>query len=274
MLQMCVITAMIVLISSTSFAEEKRYTVGIVPQFETKRLYKIWRPILDELERRTGLRFTLKGSTNIPDFENEFMSGSFDFAYMNPYHFIMASASEVYIPLVRDVGRSLNGVLVVRKDNAIQTVKELNHKKVAFPSPNAVGASLLMRRELTDDFSINVDPVYVQSHDSVYLNVAIGKVVAGGGVQATFNRQRPEIRDRLRIIHNTAVISPHPFAAHSTVPAEIREKVRNALLTIGESSDGKRMLSQVPIKQIGTASMADYAPLGDMKLNRFYISAN
>ena len=106
------------------------------------------------------------------------------------------------------------------------------------------------------------------------MNVAIGKAVAGGGVLATFNRQRPEIRDRLRIIHNTTAIPPHPFAAHSTVPAEIRDKVRNALLAIGESSDGKQMLSQVPIKQLGTASMADYAPLGDMKLNRFYISSN
>ena len=143
MLQLCLITAVITVISSTSVAEVKQYTVGIVPQFETNRLYKIWRPILDELEQRTGLRFTLKGSTNIPDFENEFMSGSFDFAYMNPYHIMMASESEGYIPLVRDVGRTLNGVLVVRKDNAIRTVKELNHKKVAFPSPNAVGASLL-----------------------------------------------------------------------------------------------------------------------------------
>ncbi len=41
---------------------ETQYTFGVVPQFEARRLSDIWVPILDELERRTGLNLTMVGS--------------------------------------------------------------------------------------------------------------------------------------------------------------------------------------------------------------------
>ena len=264
----------ILLVSYSSLAENSIYTVGIVPQYDARRLYKIWRPILDELEQRTGLRFELKGSPTIPRFENKFMSGEFDFSYMNPYHMLLASDAEGYIPLVRDVGRTLHGVLVVRQNSGIESVQELDNVKIAFPAPNAVGASLQIRQELTDEFNINVDPIYVKSHDSVYLNVAIGQTAAGGGVQKTLKRQPANIRNKLRVIHSTRPISPHPFAAHPRVPEEIRNKVRDALISLGESESGKQLLAEIPINRIGAAAMADYEPLKNMKLDRFFISSN
>ena len=261
-------------VSDSCIADNRIYSVGIVPQFDARRLYKIWRPILDELEQRTGLRFELKGSPTIPEFENKFMSGKFDFAYMNPYHMLLASESNGYTPLVRDVGRTLHGVLVVRRDSEIHSVQELENVKIAFPAPNAVGASMQLRQELTDQFNINVEPVYVKSHDSVYLNVAIGQTIAGGGVQKTLKRQPDNIRDKLRVIHSTTPISPHPLAAHPRVPEEIRDKVRDALISLGETESGRQMLSKIPISRIGSATMPDYEPLKNMKLDRFYISSN
>ena len=40
------------------FASES-YLFGVVPQFEQRKLYAIWDPIIKELEKRTGLDFTL-----------------------------------------------------------------------------------------------------------------------------------------------------------------------------------------------------------------------
>ena len=264
----------LLVVSYSCRADNGMYTVGIVPQFDARRLYKIWRPILDELEQRTGLRFELTGSPTIPEFENKFMSGKLDFAYMNPYHMLLASESNGYTPLVRDVDRTLHGVLVVRQNSDIQNVHELDNVRVAFPAPNAIGASLQIRQELTDLFNINVEPVYVKSHDSVYLNVAVGQTIAGGGVQKTLKRQPENIRHKLRVIHSTTPISPHPLAAHPRVPEEIRNRVRDALISLGDSEHGKQMLSRIPISRIGSATMADYEPLKHMKLDRFYISSD
>ena len=264
--------AIIPLTASAADKQTTTYTVGVVPQFEARKLHAIWRPILDQLEKETGYRFKLRGSPAIPDFEKEFVAGKFDFAYMNPYHVILANQHAGYIPLVRDHGRQLFGVLVVRKDSPIRSPKYLKDKAIAFPSPNALGASLQMRQELHDLFNISVKPRYVKTHDSVYLNVLLGETAAGGGVQKTLNRQKPEYKNSLRVIHTTKKVPPHPLAALPSVPEEVRTAVHKAMLKLGESEQGKKLLSKIPMKQIGPATMNDYQPLKRIGLERFYVA--
>ncbi len=259
--------------SETSGATKDYYTIGVVPQFEVRRLYKIWTPILKELEKMTGQRFKLKGSPTIPEFEQEFMSGSFDFSYMNPYHSLLAYEEIGYLPLVRDVGRTLHGVLVVTKESGITSPRELDGKAVAFPAPNALGASLQMRQELHDQFNIKIHPKYVKTHDSVYINVLLGNTAAGGGVQKTLNRQKEQYRDAMKVIHKTRDVAPHPFVAHPRVPEEIRKKVLQAMLKLGTTEHGRALLSKIPMKKIGRASIDDYAPLKEMGLERFFVKS-
>ena len=250
---------------------EKIYTIGVVPQFEARKLHEIWRPILDLLEKETGYKFKIRGSSSIPKFEQEFAQGKFDFAYMNPYHLIIANDSAGYIPLVRDHGRKLYGVLVVKKDSGITSPAQLNGKTLMFPAPNALGASLQMRQELHDKFGIEFKTNYVKTHDSVYLNVLLGEASAGGGVQKTLNEQKKQYKDMLRVIYQTQKVAPHPLAVLPDVPVEIRDRVRDALLEIGQSKEGQELLSKIPMNKIGPASMQDYMPLKDIGLERFYV---
>ncbi len=262
----------LVLLHTTSLAAESKqvFTVGVVPQFEARKLHSDWMPILDQLEARTGYQFKLEGSQTIPDFELKFMQGKFDFAYMNPYHLVIANQQAGYIPLVRDVGRELSGVLVVAKNSGVKDPASLNGKTVAFPAPNALGASLQMRQELLDTFGVTVKPKYVKTHDSVYLNVLLGDAAAGGGVLETLLTQKREYRDNLEIIHTTTKVAPHPFAALPTVPPEIRQQVQNAFLSLGQDENGRILLEKIQIRKIGAASLDDYKPLMEMGLERFY----
>lgn len=261
-------------ISSAIFADEAGnvFTVGVVPQFAPHKIHRIWRPILDFLEKESGYKFKLRGSSSIPDFEREFAQGQFDFAYMNPYHLVIANDYAGYIPLVRDHGRNLYGVLVVRKDSGITGPEQLHGKTVAFPAPNALGASLQMRQELHDKFGIKFNASFVKTHDSVYLNVLLNEVAAGGGVQKTLDRQKKQYKEMLQVIHKTQEVAPHPLAALPGVPDEARRRVQDALLKMGESEEGKALLSRIPIKRIGPASLDDYLPLKDMGLERFFVA--
>lgn len=256
--------------SQLSAAEPETYTFGVVPQFDARQTHRVWRPLLTELEKQTGFKFRLVGSPDIPGFEDQFMAGDFDFAYMNPYQVYKAIKTQKYIPLVRDVGSTLFGLLVVRKDSAVQKVEDLAGKRVAFPAPNALGASLVIRADLKNIYGIDVEPVYVQSHSSVYLGVAMAEVAAGGGVQKTLAQQPAQVGDKLRIIYKTREITPHPVAAHYRVPVAVRESVRNALLELGNSDEGRALLRPVPVKAIGAASIDDYLPLGEWGLDAFY----
>lgn len=246
------------------------YFVGVVPQFDTRHVQETWLPILDELRHRTGMHLVLRGSPTIPAFEREFIRGEFDFACMNPYHILPANQKQGYFPLARDTGQDLHGVIVVRKDSPIQVVEELDRKPVAFPSKNALGASLMLRAAFHDQYRIEVIPRYVRSHSSVYLNVVLGETVAGGGVQKTLSQQKPEIRDALRMLYRTGPVPSHPFSAHPRVPRGVSGVVGDALLAMGAEEQGRRLLAKVPIERIGVASMEDYRELADLGLGRFF----
>lgn len=275
MYQHLVITSIILgstlLSFNTQAKEASVYTIGIVPQFEIRHIRKIWKPIINEIEKKTGIKLKLLGSPTIPDFEKEFNAGKFDFAYMNPYHLLLANKAQGYTPLVRDNGRKLHGIIVVRSDSPIKTVKDLDDKKIAFPAPNALGASLLIRANLKNIFNINIHPVYVKTHSSVYLNVVVKQTAAGGAVQKTLNQQKANIKGALKVLYRTPKVSPHPLAVHPRVPITDAEKIKDALLMLGENPTGKALLAKIPMKKIGPASMDDYTPLLKLHLEEFHV---
>ncbi len=257
--------------SSQVFSQDKIYSFGVVPQFEARKLRSIWNPILEHLQQTTGYQFKLVIAPSISDFEKAFMNGDYGFAYLNPYHYILASRLQGYLPLVRDVGKKLYGVLVVKKDSGINHVLDLDGKIIAFPSPNALGAALQMRQELKDDFNINIQAHYVKTHDSVYLNVILGEATAGGGVQKTLNRQSKKYQDMLKIIHTTRAVVAHPIVANPLIPKVVIDKVQQVFLNMGKTQISADLLKKIPIKTVGIAMHEDYFPLNSMDLGRFYV---
>ncbi|MGB0846357.1 MAG: phosphate/phosphite/phosphonate ABC transporter substrate-binding protein [Thiolinea sp.] len=245
--------------------------VGVVPQFSAEKIAKIWEPILAAVSKDVGVKLQLDGSLDIPSFEKRFNKGEFDIAYMNPYHAIVANKEAGYEPILRDVGRTLYGILVVKKGSDIKSVADLAGKKVAFPAPNALGAALIPRAEFATKHKIKVEEMYVSSHSSVYLNVILGIAQAGGGVQKTLLQQPDEIQGQLEVINKTAEVPPHPVTIHPRLGGELRDKVRAAFLKLGESVEGREMLSKIPMKVVGETKLSDYDVLREMGLDEFYI---
>jgi len=250
--------------------EEKALILGVVPQFSAREIRKIWSPIIKRLANEIGTSIIIQGSANIPEFEKQLLNSEFDIVYLNPYQILLANEAHGYDPVVRDVGRSLQGILVTKKQSGISSVKDLDNQTIAFPSPNAMGASLLVRAELHKKHNIKVLPQYVKSHTSVYLNVRLGNVVAGGGVLKTLNKQDDKIKNNLSILYKTQKVSSHPIAIHPRVSENIKVKLRKALLAMGDVKADEVLLSKIPIKRIGEATLADYLPLKKLGLDKYY----
>lgn len=246
------------------------YTFAAVPQYEQRKLFGIWKPIVDELARRSGLQLKLVTTLTVPEFEREVAKGSFDFNFANPYHIMRESQHQGYIPLVRDQV-PLQGILVVPKASPIRGVAELGGKTLAIPSPNAFGASLLIRADLENIYHVRMNILNVKTHSSVYLNVATGAADAGGGVQKTLEEQDPGIRDALRIIYTTRSIPSHPVSAHPRVPKPAREALRKALLEMATTAEGQRLLAAVPMTQPVAASIDDYRVVQELGLERYWV---
>jgi len=257
-------------LSSSVYAQQDVLKVGVVPQFDARRIQSIWQPIIEDLTRVSNLHIKFVGSKNIPEFEKQLLRGDFDIAYMNPYHLIKANESIGYHPILRDTEKMLGGIIVVHKDSGIREANQLAGHTIAFPAPNALGASLLPRAELGEKYGISFKAKYVNSHSSVYLNVAMRLVDAGGGVLKTLKKQPQNIQDSLKVIHRSEKVSPHPIAVHPRLSAQVVKKIRESFIQLSNKTRGKSLLSQIPIKNIGVANLAEYQSLSGMGLDKYY----
>lgn len=263
------LSALPLLVAAPGARAEASHTFAVVPQYEQRKLFAIWKPIVDDVARRSGVPLKLVTTLTVAEFERELSRGTFDFNYANPYHILRESKRQGYQPIVRD-GTPLQGILVVARDGPLRSPADLDGRTLAVPSPNAIGASLLLRSDLEQLYKVRMEMLDVKTHSSVYLHVAKGLADAGGGVQKTFAEQDEAVRDALRVIYTTRPMPSHPVSAHPRVARPVREAVRQALLDLAATPAGQALFAEVPMSRPVAASIDDYAVMQDWRLERYW----
>jgi len=243
----------------------KTYKLGVVPQQSAKVLAKLWTPISQYLSTKTGLNIIFSTAKDIPTFEKRLLEGEYDIAYMNPYHFTVFNQIPGYQAIAKEQNKRIKGIIVVAKNSPVKQLSDVNGSQLAFPAPAAFAASVLPRAKMRD-LGIELTPKYVSSHDSVYLGVANGFFIAGGGIMRTFNNLEQSTRKKLKILWTTPGYTPHAIAVHPKMNSEIADKIQNAILSMKDTSEGKKLLESVKFKNLGPAISNDWDDVRALKI--------
>lgn len=236
-----------------------------MPQQSAKRLATLWTPILQHISQQSQLNIVFSTAKDIPTFEQRLAKGEYDIAYMNPYHYVVFNKSVGYNAIAKQQGKTIRGVIVAKAGSDIKSIGDLEGARLAFPAPAAFAASILPRAELKKN-GISFTPMYVSSHDSVYLNVSKGFFPAGGGIQRTLNNIQEEVRSNLTTIWQTAQYTPHAFATHPRVDRATGDKIMAALVNLISSDKGKALLKAINFKGIETAVNNDWDDVRALEL--------
>jgi phosphonate transport system substrate-binding protein len=252
-----------------SRAASAHLSVSVVPQFQPVELQRTWGPALERLEQELGMHFNLRIAKDIPSFEDDFKNGRSDLVFLNPYHMVMARKAQAYEPVVRDV-TPLAGLLVVHKDDPIRSVQDLKGKDIAFPAPNAFGASLWIRALLNEQHKVPFQPMYARTHTNAYRQVLVGRAAAAGGIRATLDREPEEVRKQLRVLMETPAVPPHPLAVHPRVSSAVRLGLFKALERWRADPGGQALLQGIQMPRPVAANYArDFAPLEKLRLEKY-----
>ena len=263
--RLVLILALLAAVPAAAEEAAETYVFGIVPQQSGSRLSRLWSPILAWLEERSGLRLRFATTRNIPTFERRLAQGKYDFAYMNPYHYIQFHERSGYTAFARARDKRLKGILVVRRDSPFRRLADLDEQDLAFPS-NAFAANLVPRAVFRQE-GIDVEAHFVSSHDSVYRNVAKGRYPAGGGVMRTFRNTPAAYRKQLRVLWTSEGYTPHAFAAHPRVPPEAVERLQAAMLAMDRDPRGRALLKRIRLKGIEAGSDPDWNDVRELAIN-------
>ena len=239
-----------------SATNESEFSFAIVPQQSASKTARTWVPVLRYLSEKSGYKLRFETSKNIPTFEDALAREKFDFSYMNPYHYIV-NHEQGYSAIAKAEQNQIRGILIVARDSELHTLADLRGLQLAFPSPNAFAASMIPRANL-NRLQIDVTPIYVNSHDSVYRGVAEGLFPAGGGVLRTFEAAAPEVRSRLKILWTSEGYTPHAFVAHQRISAEVIKAVSEAMISMKNDAQGRTLLQTLKIIGIETARDTDW----------------
>jgi len=252
----------------------KTYAFDVVPQFTASKIFTTWAPLLQRVGKEAGMCFELRVAANIPDFEQTLLKGDAEFAFVNPYHAVLAYQKKKYQPLLADSQDLLTGILVIRKDSGINQIDALKGKQVAFPAPNSFAASLLIRAELARK-NIQIQPVFVKTHTNVYRSVIAQDMKAGGGVNSTLSSEAQEVQDKLMVLYETQAYTPHPVVTHARIGPEVRARFLKAMLALSQDAEGQRMLDGVNISKPQPVNyMQHYKVLESLKLEKFLVLSN
>ena len=243
--------------STAQYATAQTYNFAVVPQQSAQQLAQLWQPVFDEIHAQSGIELVFTTAPSIPDFEQRLNDGEYDFAYMNPYHYTVYSQQPGYQAFAKSAGNLIQGIVVVHKDSHYQSLEDLQGIEMAFPAPKAFAATLLPLSHLRND-GIEVEPFYVRTHDSVYLNVAQKLFAAGGGIYRTYNNMAEEVRDELRVLWESPGYTPHALAHHNRIENDHASKVQQAFIDLAISDTGQQLLAKLGIDQFEAAEDANW----------------
>lgn len=259
---------LLVLLAKLAVAAE--LTLALVPQSPPAVMHRQWAPFVERLEREAGVDIRLRVYRGFAEFEADVRRGLPDLVYLNPYQQLQAYKTQGYRPLVRNGARALTGVLVVRHDSPVRTLRDLDGAHIAFPDPNAFAASLYMRALLQAQGKIRFHTHYLSTHANVYRHVILGRVAAGGGVNLTLEREPLETRRALRVLYETPPTAPHPLSAHPRLPATLQETLARAVLRLHDDEAGRALLQRVDLAEpVRADQVRDYQPLEQLRLERY-----
>lgn len=246
-------------------AADPPLVMGILPRFNATETTTRYAPMAEHLAERLGRPVTLVTSKDFDSFWRGIDEQRYDIVQYNQYQYIRSSKTYQVIAHNKEFGKStLAGVLYVRKDSNITSVKQLRGRAVLFGGGEdaMIGYIAPMYMLLQAGLSKND----IKSRFAVNpLNSVIGVFhrqadAAGSGDNAV---GQPALKnaintDELAVLAESEQLLHLPWAVKRSMAAQARDAIQAALAELETSEAGRKVLKSAVLTGIGKAADKDY----------------
>lgn len=250
--------------------EYKEYVFAIHPLHNPEKLFKVYAPLIDYLNSKTsGAIFKLEASRNYAEFEKKLYSRSFEFALPNPYQTLISIKHGYNVIAKMGDDHKFTGIIIVRNDSGIKDINDLKGKKVSYPSDTALAACIMPQYFFYEhglDVNKDIENIYVGSQESSIMNVYLGDVSAGVTWPLpweTFQKEHTEIAKQLTVKWETKPLLNNGVVARDDVPLEVINNIAKLLNNMHTTSQGKIILSHIPLSRFELAENKKYKIVDD-----------
>jgi phosphonate transport system substrate-binding protein len=236
------------------------------PLHNPQRLQEMFGPIIDILNKEIPeVHFVLESSKSYSEYNEKIKSKRIDILLPNPYQTILALKNDYNVFGKMSDDFNFRGIILVKKDSPIKSIKDLKGKTISFPAPTAVSGSMMIQYYL-QKHGINVkaqeiNPKYVGSQESSILAAYHNEVDAAGTWPMAWNSYSSEknhIKNELRILLSTETLINNSLMAKKDFNKEYLEKIKKVFLSLQNSTEGQRILSRMMLSKFELSNNGQY----------------
>ncbi len=252
----------------------KEYVFAIHPLHNPVRLFEIYGPLIDYLNRNiSGATLQLQASRNYEAFEKKLYARQPDFALPNPYQTLISLSHGYHVVAKMGDDYKFTGVVLVRRDGGIKNLSDLKGKKVSYPASTALAAAMMPQYFFQThglDVNHDIENIYVGSQESSIMNVYLGNVAAGVTWPLpwdAFRKEHPDKASELQLKWETEPLINNGVVARDDVPEQLAMRVAQLLDALHDSEEGKAILARMPLSRFELADDQRYRVIEDFLHN-------
>lgn len=249
---------------------QKEIRFGIHPLHNPERLLKVFGPLVELLnERIPEYQIKIEASRNYKVFEEKLQKRELEVALPNPYQTITALQYGYKIFAKMGDDNNFRGLFIIRKDSSINKLSDLKSKKISYPAPTALAATMMPQYYLYEN-GINVlkdiKNMYVGSQESAILNVFMKESDVGctwPPPWIAFVKNNPEKAKELEIKWETKSLVNNGLIIRNDISPILKEKISNILIHLSDSDRGRKILKNLELTRFELADEQTFQVVKD-----------
>ncbi len=227
--------------------------VTTIPEEAATEQVRKFTPLAAYLEKRLGMKVEFTPVSDYPAAVEALVNKKVELVWFGGFTHVQAQirSGGKIIPIAqREEDTKFQSVFIAKTDSGIKTLDDMKGKQVSFGSQSSTSGHLMPRNNLLNA-GINPEKdfrriAYSGAHDATIASVVSGKVDAAAldiTVWRKFVAENKVDTKSVDVFFTTPPFFNYNWSVHADMPADLREKVKKALLDIDPATpEGKEIL--------------------------------
>ena len=252
--------------------------IGLLPEQDIFKQIARYEPLARYLSKQIGATITLTVVPSYGQILNSFDSQHMDGVFFGSFTYILAHAKLGVEVVARPVGldgkATFRGLIFVRKDSRIRSIRDMQGKRFAFVD-RATASGYLLPLAYFKKGNVNYktylkESYFAGTHEDAIYDVIDRKADIGAAKSTAFERlaaKDARIRNDLLILAESSEMPETPLAVRKDLDPSLKEALKTALLNMHTDPEGARILKEFDALRFIETKESDFKPVYEYARN-------
>jgi phosphonate transport system substrate-binding protein len=237
----------------TSLHAQQVFRVTTIPEEAATEQVRKFTPLAAYLEKKLGMKVEFTPVSDYPAAVEALVNKKVELVWFGGFTHVQAqlrSGGKIVPIAQREEDTKFQSVFIAKTDSGIKALADLKGKQISFGSQSSTSGHLMPRHFLLQA-QLNPEKdfkriAYSGAHDATIASVVSGKVDAAAldiTVWRKFVGENKVDTKAVNVFYTTPTFFNYNWSVHADLPAELRERVKKALLDLDPATpEGKEIL--------------------------------